>query len=167
MHSLFSTWTGFFYYEDERMPFVESTITFKKTGDNEFRGFVSENLLILPEDVAKPIHMKGQKLLTAWGSVAGKIKEGEIHNRYLPKLGQGISFVKDCDQLSGHLVSCLAGFNSATGLITGRWDIIEGGTRCYLRSNLKKGHFTLRKPDDGGKTSTGTAAPVIPELLPA
>lgn len=164
MHSLFSTWTGFFYYDNEKMPEVETTITFERVRDNEFRGFLSENLLILPDDFRNAIDVKGQKFLTAWGSVAGKISEGEFHSD-LPDSRKDIRFIKTFDQLSGYPVACRAGFNMATGLISGHWGIIEGNTRCDLPLNLKKGHFTLHKPEDGGRPSFKKVTPIKPELL--
>lgn len=149
------------------MPMVESTATFKKTGDNEFCGFLSEALLILPESFENAIEVKGQKLLTAWGSVQGRIKEGELLNREPPPMGKYIRFIKTADQLSGCSVECMAIFSEAAGSISGRWSIIEGGTHCYLPLNLKRGHFILRKPDDGRRVSIKADAPVTPELLPA
>lgn len=149
------------------MPAVESTITFTKKGDNEFCGFLSEGLLVLPKNFGNPIEVKGQKLLTAWGSVCGNVREGEFLDRNIPKLGQDIRFIKSPDQLSGCPVHCRAGFNAFVGSIRGRWAIIEGGSRCYLPLNLKMGYFVLSKIDNGGRVSTESTSPVTPELLPA
>jgi hypothetical protein len=165
MHNLFSTWTGLFKYKNTQMPLLHLTATFAAAGENRFKGFISETPLILPDvfDTAdiiiKPTPM------TAWGSIACDIIEGELLNKDLGKWGKRLDFVKSPDQLSGYPVFCWGGFNSATGLIVGAWHVVEGDTPCPLPLNLKSGNFTFSKIEDGRKDVHRVSAPLEPELL--
>ena len=167
MLSLYSTWTGLFRYSNPKMPLLHSTVTFRETGEKKFIGFASEEEIILPDDFKTAIEVKGQNILTPWGSKSCDIIDGELLDKHMPKWGQVINFVKAPDQLSGYPVFCRGGFNEVSGLIVGVWGIVEGITPCGLPLNLKTGAFTFKRPDDGRRRSTQAPAPVQPELLPA